>query len=332
MDMLQKQLQEALDDAMKLKEELDQDKEDLYKAAEETDELQQLLTQSAKENMELWNTIEGQEIGVRENNEKMEKMTKEVETLREEKAALADKTNEREAEIKNLQSEMRLMRLHRANSERALGEACELKETNLQQQTTIDEHTKVLEERDAKIKALEDQLKLGPQGDEAQKLLDATAELESIKAQLKQSKLSHSVELSKNEAMATKLQNAIGDKKSGISKCQEKANASVDVLEATKAKLNEALAKLEASKDLNEKVHELECRINDSEMLEAGLQNAIDKWTDKAFDWQEKAETLEAELAQLRGGDVSGGNSRRSSNSIEESINAVFGGLFGQNK
>eukprot|EP00339_Tiarina_fusa_P017271 CAMPEP_0117083774 /NCGR_PEP_ID=MMETSP0472-20121206/58979_1 /TAXON_ID=693140 ORGANISM="Tiarina fusus, Strain LIS" /NCGR_SAMPLE_ID=MMETSP0472 /ASSEMBLY_ACC=CAM_ASM_000603 /LENGTH=62 /DNA_ID=CAMNT_0004812529 /DNA_START=6 /DNA_END=190 /DNA_ORIENTATION=+ len=61
--------------------------------------------------------------------------------------ALAETVNAREAEIKNLQSEMRLIRLHRADSDRALTEVSHLKATNLQQQKTIDEHNKALQER-----------------------------------------------------------------------------------------------------------------------------------------------------------------------------------------
>jgi hypothetical protein len=329
MDMLQKQLQEALDETMRLKDEVDKDQKELGKATEETDELQQLLAQSAKENMELWNKIEGEEESVRENNENMENMTKEVKELREKKAALAETVNKGEQEIKSLQSEINLMRLRNANSD-TLSEVCELRETNLEQQQLIDDHTRILRERDAKIQALEDQLKLGPHGDKAQNNFDLTSELDSAKAVLKQSKLDHSVALAKKEAMVTKLQNQLDDQKSGIDQRQNQANSANDDIAATKDKLNEALAKLEATKDMEEKVQQLERLVKDAETMEDGLHSAIDKWTDKAFDWQEKAETMEAELAKLRGGE--NGSRVEKRDSIEESINAVFGGLFGQSK
>lgn len=71
-------------------------------------------------------------------------------------------------------------------------------------------------------------------------------------------------------------------------------------LKDVRAQLHVAEEEVEKSVALHEKIKELETRTVDAETVEKGLQNAIDKWTDKAFEWREKADMYVAKLMKLK--------------------------------
>ena len=350
MTMLQKQLQEAMEETMRLKEECDKDKQSLGVANEETDELQQMLAESAKENMELVNRLEVQADNVRQNNQKVDKMTHELELIREEKASLAETVAKRENLIETLESEIALMRTQGCSNgdnditnNRALDRFRKLKNSNQEHEKVIDDYKRELQARDSKIRALEEQLSQGPQGDAAKEVVELKSALDSIRTEIKQTKLERSVELAKKDATVIDLQKQIEEEKLGVAMGQETVSSLEDDLATTKAKLNAALAKLEESKDVFQMVETLENRVKDAEAMEQGLQGAIDKWTDKAFMWQGKAEALELEVEKLQveklhavglgnaGSNRDKARDKQSPSNSVEGVNSIFGLFGGQN-
>ena len=300
---VQQELSEALEKIMKLTEEQESHRDSVTKANVEVTELKMMLAESAKENNELENRLSEHLKSTSDSKVEVEALKAEIEDMKEHNHALATNLNRSDEKIKSLIAEMKIMEGNPpagATDER-MSELFELKQAIDDKQQAIDGQTKQIQERDSKIEALERQLVEGSSGDEAQKVIDLTTELESMRKKHKSEQLDSSVQLAKKDAMVAKVQDQLDEAMEQIDEEKEIQASLREEVENTKERLREALETIEESKSLQVTIDELQKRVEDAETVEKGLQDAIDKWTDKTFEWKEKALAYEQELEKLRG-------------------------------
>jgi chromosome segregation ATPase len=207
-----------------------------------------------------------------------------------------------------------------------MSEVFELQKSVNDKKLKIGEQAKELDERDAKILALERQL--GSDGGvcETQEIDKVNAELGALKKKHKTDQLESSVQLAKKDAMIASLQDQLDHAKEGGDEQEAQVSSSLrEELENSKENLREALLGVLEAKTYQQKIEELEQRVQDAETVEKGLEDAIDKWTDKTFEWKEKANGFEMELTQLRSGDSDANGAARSSETSEPGLWGVFG-------
>jgi chromosome segregation ATPase len=315
---LKKQLDEAVAQIETLQEVIEM-------TSSEVADFTGMLSESAKENNELTNQLEQTQASMIENDNKIEEFTKEVEELGEEKKALAFNLLRSDDDLKSLISQMKLMEQGSMGGGAQMSEVFELQKSVNDKELKIDEQAKELDERDAKIIALERQLASDGGVCETQEIDKVNAELGSLKKKHKTDQLESSVQLAKKDAMIASLQNQLDQAKEGNEQEAQVSSSLREELENSKEKLREVLLRVEEGKTNQKKVEELEQRVQDAETVEKGLQDAIDKWTDKTFEWKEKAEGLEMELNQLRSGDAYADGASRGSEPSQPGLWGVFG-------
>jgi hypothetical protein len=309
MDQLQLQLSEALEQVTQLSEGQEQSKDHITKATSEVDELKSLLFESAKENNELLGRLELAESAMGEGQDATGELKKAVKELAEEKQALANDLNRAELENKALTSQMKRIEGRKSAIETfGVSEVTELQHAVFEKQLVIDEQAQELKAKDAE---LERQLIEGSgDGDDTRKIILLNAELNSMRKEHKKGQLDSSVQLAKKDAMIAAFKDKLGNAEDANEQ-EADAQASLrDELEISKERVREALKELEQTKSLRKKIEELENRVKEAEIVENGLQHAIDKWTDKTFEWQSKAEELGQELAITREQRAEGGDQK----------------------
>jgi chromosome segregation ATPase len=319
---LEKELSEARDEVVLLNEEQDEQKESITKASLEATDLKMMLVESAKENHELEERLRENYCLTSESLNAVEEMTKEVEELREEKQALANNLNASDEEIRNLISQIKIMEGDPSyGADNRMPGFFDMKDSINDNLKKIDEQAKDIEERDSRIEALQHQLTEGSSGNGAQQVIDISTELGSLRKKHKTEQLESSVQLAKKDAMIAKLNDQLCEANEENIKEAKDASSLREEIENSKVRLRAALQEIEESKSLHKRIEELEQRAIDAETVEKGLHDAIDKWTDKTFEWKMKAEGLEKELDELRGGGTDNG---------ERPQTGVWG-IFGEN-
>jgi hypothetical protein len=316
---IQEQLAEALAQVELISAEQEKTLEYMTSASTEVEELKTMLAESAKENNELHDRLELIQSEMDDGRSEIDRYKENFETVLEEKNALADDINRTEVELRTLRSQMKRAEARHSVSRSSIassgsagsgGSFQSIGRTSMitglqndvyEKEALVLEQAEKIKEQDAKIEALEKRIIDGG-GREAEEVIRLTDELEALKKEHKKTYLDTSVQLAKKEAMVARLQGSAGQ---GESEREELADEKIELekeLKNVKAQLSVAEAELEKSTHLQDKIKEMEGRVLDAETVEKGLQSAIDKWTDKTFEWKEKAEVLEAELMKLEGG------------------------------
>lgn len=267
----------------------------------EISDLNTMLAASAKENRELHDQLEEVGVSASESKEKLIEASLEIEDLYEEKQAIATRLNDRDEEIDRLRTELNILQgknLYSSEGAR-MSDFHDLDSIVKSKQLLIDELTEDVKKKDAQIRAMEEQIYDGKNDRATQEVIQANVEMESLKSKQREERLESAIEMERKDALITSLQEKLDRAEENHREAIATTATLHQDLDFNREKLRDALQKVENSSDIEKEMEDLRTRAQDAETVNIGLQAAIDKWTDKCFEWKAKTEDLQAQIISL---------------------------------
>jgi hypothetical protein len=337
---LQQQLTEALEKVVKVSEDQGRVKDSLLVASTKLMETTAALVFSTAEVSDLKAKLAERNSEVEENKKRIASLEKAVETQLDNQDALEVKLEAADEEIDKMETEMKLLdeeivvlKTRKEELTDLSGELDEVRRVQDDLQMTVDEQVLLLDERERKIKTLEQEM--GEHSDFLQKIETLTQENVGLQGKLKSEQLEIGVRLSKKSDAIASLQKEMAlmkkDSDSHVSgdftvmskelkQCQKQISLARDDLEDAQRRigfLEEENEDLQAANGkLKGELKTLERSASESGTKAEEMQALIAHWTEKTFEWKLRAETAEKKLETAPAG--------TGSDSEEEAPQALF--------
>jgi hypothetical protein len=323
---IQQQLSETLEKIVKVSEEQGRVKDSLLVTSTKLTETTAALANSTAEVSDLKAKLVERNSEAEENKKRIASLEMAVDTQLDNQDALEVKLEAADEEIDKMETEMKLLDeeigVLKTKNEELMDLCEELDEARRVQddlQITIDEQVLLLDEKERKIKTLEQEM--GEHSDLLQKVESLTQENVGMQGKLKSEQLEIGVRLAKKEDAIAFLQKEIAElkKDSGshvsgeftalskeLKQCQKQIALARDDLEDAQRRIgcleeeNEDLQL--ANGTLKGELKTLESGSSAFATKAEEMQEKISHWTEKTFEWKLRAETAEKKLETAQSG------------------------------